>query len=123
MRRLLDPALRKIRKHNVVTELVLVAFAAAAFAGSVAYGAPGDDPRTVHVSYADLDVSKPAGADALLNRLRTAAARVCNEFGMAAPAVAWRVEKCYETALAKARAQVEKQRALGLHPVARVRAG
>jgi hypothetical protein len=38
MKRLVTKTVRRIREHNVYVEIALVAFAAAAFAGSLAHG-------------------------------------------------------------------------------------
>ena len=41
----------------------------------------GDKPRSETVKFADLDLSTPAGAEALFVRIHKAALRVCNEPG------------------------------------------
>ena len=51
--------------------LSLVLAAGQALAGST------DDPPTVTVSFADLDLSKPAGAETLYQRIQAAARTVC----------------------------------------------
>ncbi|MGQ0836581.1 MAG: UrcA family protein [Gammaproteobacteria bacterium] len=78
MKRIIDPALRGIRKHSVLTEIVLIGFAALAYVSSAAFAAPFQgEPRTVRVSYADLDLSKRSDSAALTRRLHAAAAEVC----------------------------------------------
>lgn len=58
----------------------LIAFSAAALAAfSFANVARADEPRSLTVQFADLDLSKPQGAQTLFNRIKGAAARVCSE--------------------------------------------
>lgn len=84
------------RSHHIarslVSSLLLAVLAAPAFAG---HGAP----RSVRVSYADLDLTTPAGSAALAQRVRAAARKVCRagESRAAASQVAWR--ECLEAAL------------------------
>jgi UrcA family protein len=65
--------------------------------------------RSVTVSFADLDLSKAAGAQALYKRIKFAARRVCGSQGgytYLASQSAWR--KCYDTAVANAVADVDR---------------
>jgi hypothetical protein len=50
MKTLIDPALRSIRKHIVLTELVLIGFAVVAFVFGVMIGLP-QDRDTSHRGY------------------------------------------------------------------------
>jgi UrcA family protein len=66
----------KIINHtpkNVIRTLV----AAAALCGALATGARAEEAPQVHVSYADLNLNTTAGATALYQRVRAAAAQVC----------------------------------------------
>lgn len=123
MKKLIDPALRGIRKHSVLTEIVLIGFAALAYVSSAAFAAPfPDEPRTVRVSYADLDLSKRSDSAALTRRLHAAAAKVCRTPAIAAELLAARVQKCHDAAVRKALEQVAAQTRFGLQPIATVRA-
>jgi UrcA family protein len=58
--------------------LIYAAIATAAAFGVPALAAPeGANSRSMTVSYGDLDLSQPAGVNALYTRLRTAAGSVC----------------------------------------------
>jgi ABC-type transporter Mla subunit MlaD len=46
MNTLIGPALRSIRKHHVLTELILIGFAVVAFVIGVMLGLPGDGDET-----------------------------------------------------------------------------
>ena len=54
----------------------LVVLCGSLAAGQVLAG-PTDDPPTVTVSFADLDLSKPTGAETLYQRIQAAARTVC----------------------------------------------
>jgi UrcA family protein len=63
----------------------------------------------VTVSYADLDLSKPAGAQALYKRIRRAARQVCTPRVVISPIHAGpRFRTCYDEAMANAIAQVNR---------------
>ena len=55
---------------------VVICVAAALAAASVGFSASAREERVV-VRYGELDLSKPAGRDVLMTRLRVAAGRVC----------------------------------------------
>lgn len=60
-----------------------------------------DDVRQVKVSFAELDLSKPAGARVLYRRLQNAASRVCG----ARDSITYNsrsTRECYDTALSNA---------------------
>jgi len=59
--------------------VTLITFAAATFLGSASYAdtLPVPAGKQIAVNYADLDISRPAGAEALITRMRGAAAQVC----------------------------------------------
>jgi UrcA family protein len=85
--------------------------AVALYTALFAYGASAEQTsvRSVTVSFADLDLSKAAGAQALYKRIKVAARRVCGSQGsymyLASRSV-WR--KCYDTAVAEAVADVDR---------------
>jgi UrcA family protein len=65
----------------------------------------------VAVSYAEFDLSKPAGASALYDRLQRAAAQVCGlnarAAGLTGGASTASKKQCYRDALSRAIAQVD----------------
>ncbi|MGH8236598.1 MAG: UrcA family protein [Steroidobacteraceae bacterium] len=68
------------------------------------------------VSFADLDLSKPAGAQTLYKRIQAAARRVCgpaDRYTHLTPSKVFR--ECYETAIADAVAQVDRPSLTALH--------
>jgi UrcA family protein len=67
------------------------------------------DVNTVRVSYADLDLSKEAGQEALYMRLRGAADQVCGEVYSKAAAEVREKRECFENALYQALRQVTPQ--------------
>jgi UrcA family protein len=59
--------------------ITLVTFAAATFLGSASYAntLPTPAQKQIAVNYADLDISRRAGAEILITRMSGAAAQVC----------------------------------------------
>ena len=84
----------------------------------VAHGASAAQTRvkTTAVSFADLDLSKAAGAQTLYKRIKVAARRVCgpaDRYIYGAPGNAFR--KCFDAAVADAVAQVDRPSLTALH--------
>src|SRR5262245_16198362 len=50
-------------------------------ASTSTFASPTDEPRSITVHYAELDLSKPAGAQVLYSRIKKAAYIVCNGRG------------------------------------------
>jgi UrcA family protein len=74
--------------------------------------------KSLAVSYADLDLSKPAGAQTLYKRIKKAARSVCgpvDNYTFVTPAKTFR--QCYEHAIADAVAQVDRPSLTALHQV------
>jgi UrcA family protein len=72
--------------------------------------------KTTAVSFADLDLSKAAGAQTLYKRIKVAARRVCgpaDRYTYGASNNAFR--KCFEAAVAHAVAQVDRPSLTALH--------
>ena len=82
----------------------------------IANGASAGQPQrvSVTVSFADLDLSKPAGAQTLYKRIRAAARRVCGPVD-AHIAVRRSSGECLGTAIADAVAQVDRPSLTALH--------
>jgi UrcA family protein len=92
--------------------------AVALFTCLLATGARAEQPQVVQVtvSYADLDLSKTAGAQTLYKRIKAAAARVCGSHGRYTtlePRKVWR--NCFDTAVANAVAQIDRPTLTALH--------
>jgi UrcA family protein len=92
--------------------------AAALFTCLLANAVRAEQPALpqVTVSYADLDLSKPAGAQTLYKRIKSAASRVCGAGGRYTHLEgrkAWR--NCYDTAIANAVAQIDRPTLTALH--------
>jgi len=60
MKTLIDPALRSIRKHIVLTELVLIGFAVVAFVFGVMIGLPQDRDHTRQGYAVTVEAAEPA---------------------------------------------------------------
>ena len=89
---------------------ILTALGGAALAASLsapAAASPADDETKVAVSYAGLDLSKPADAARFERRIRTAARTVCSEAPMVDLGVAARVQECEDSAVARAKADLQ----------------
>jgi UrcA family protein len=81
---------------SLIGALTLCAVAPAAFAA-----APPDDVRRQVVSYADLDLTRPAGVQELYQRIQYAARDVCDTYDRLRPD-----RRCIEQAIARAIAEV-----------------
>lgn len=84
----------------------------------VAHGASAAQPRvkTTTVSFADLDLSKAAGAQTLYQRIKVAARRVCgpaDRYTYGTPSNGFL--KCFDAAVADAVAQVDRPSLTALH--------
>ena len=93
-------------QHNTTTA-VRVGFAAAAVWVALATVCRADDVRQVHVGYADLNMQTEAGAAVLLQRIRNAAARVCDAPGTRDLGLQVRAKVCADRAIAAAVAEVK----------------
>jgi UrcA family protein len=73
---------------------------------NVAYAAVGHEPPSVRVSFKDLNLTTPAGAAALYQRIRNAARSVCGSVDIALPEekAAW--DRCVDEAIGSAVAKV-----------------
>ena len=95
-----------------VRDIGKVGVLAALLSAGAAFADPRDSEiAAVAVSYAELDLSKSAGAEVLYDRLQRAAAKVCgvNERSSSLYYVATAAEKkaCYQDALSRAVAQID----------------
>lgn len=84
----------------------------------VAYTASAAEPKvkSLAVSFADLDLSKPAGAQTLYKRIKAAARNVCgpaDQYTFVVSSYSFR--KCYDKAVADAVAQVDRPSLTALH--------
>ena len=84
---------------------LLISLAAAAITFAAAPAPAQTAPSQVVVSYADLDLSTPAGVRKLDRRLRSAVEIACGPISSADPAGKNRVRDCRAETLAVARAQ------------------
>jgi len=72
----LDDRQTQFEEETMSANPIRITMAAAAMIAALATGAAADVPQ-IHVKYGDLNVNTPAGAAALLRRIRFAADRVC----------------------------------------------
>jgi hypothetical protein len=64
MKTIFDPMLHSIRKHSVLTEIVLVGFAVIAFVLSLMLGLPSPQASdTARTTQAPVSVATPGGSD------------------------------------------------------------
>jgi UrcA family protein len=78
--------------------------------------AADDGVRSQKVSYADLDISKPAGAKALYSRIVTAARQVCANNGPRDLGAMQQVNACTDHAIDKAVKDVDSPALSALRP-------
>jgi UrcA family protein len=95
-----------------------ITVAVALFTCLLANGARAEEPQIVKatVSYADLDLSKPAGAQTLYKRIKAAAARVCarnDNYSILEGRRAYHA--CFDTAVANAVSQIDRPALTALH--------
>jgi UrcA family protein len=91
--------------HHAYTWLVTLAIAAGSFGASQACVArDSNDVRSEKVSYADLNLSTPAGAAALYGRIEGAARHVCGPDNILGRHFEWK--GCCKSAIAAAVAKV-----------------
>ena len=84
----------------------------------VAHAAPaGQAVKMQAVSFADLDLSKPAGAQTLYKRIKAAARVVCGPVDHYSYMTPKAFRECFETAIADAVAQVDRPSLTALHRV------
>lgn len=84
--------------------------------GQTAFASLADDPPSIKVSYAELDLSKPAGAQELYRRIKRAAKAVCgSSFSTADLRRSLNQKKCYESAIDDAVSRVDRPVLSALH--------
>jgi len=94
-------------KEIAMRKSIVAVVAAAALAGGLATPAfAADETVSVAVPFADLDVSNPAGADVLTQRIDSAVEKVCNRPDMRDLKAMVAFEECKSEALAGAMEQL-----------------
>lgn len=94
--------------RSTIAQALSALVLAASAVGHPAVAQPADPPVGVTVSYADLDISRPAGATALLSRLQAAAVQACGgapDVRLLAQGAAF--DRCRREAVTRAIAQVD----------------
>ncbi len=94
---------------GVVTALML-GIASTAFASSAA-----GSTRSIAVSYGELDLSRPAGAQVLYQRIERAALTVCNNFSEPFSEMHTKASACYQNAVANAVAYVNSPQVFAIY--------
>jgi UrcA family protein len=89
---------------GAATALMLSIASTAVFAGSAPYGT-----KSITVSYGELDLSKPAGAQVLYRRIERAAVTVCNDNPRPYSEMRTKRSTCYRDAVANAVAEVNSE--------------
>jgi UrcA family protein len=98
--------------------ILLSCFSAVLLGAALSSGdaqADSSDVRQVKVRFAELDLSKPAGAEALYRRLEKAASRVCGNISIGYTNRT--NSECYQTALSNAVIQVNSPLVTEIHGV------
>ena len=95
--------------YGQAMEVVTVEAVREIIVGKSSIGAPIKELSVrSRVSYADLDLSTPAGANALKKRVEDVAKSSCKEIKVDVPAEGSTVEKCIKDAIAGAAPQIDK---------------
>src|SRR5262245_3548933 len=95
---------------GAVTALMLSVSTAA-----IAAPAGKGDIRKITISYAELDLSKPAGARVLYQRIERAALEVCNNFAEPFSEMRAKKSSCFEDAVANAVTDVNREQLYAIH--------
>jgi UrcA family protein len=74
-----------------------------------------DDPPTVVVNFADLNIDNPAGALVLYRRIASAARAVCGMNDSPLPSTVAATRKCYRDSITDAVSKVDSPTLAGLH--------
>jgi UrcA family protein len=83
---------------------------------SIALASPAtDDTRSITVSYRELDISQPAGAQVLYKRIVRAATAVCDDFVQPYNELRARKSTCFKDAVANAVADVNSVELFAIH--------
>lgn len=101
-------SITKIR-HSF-TSIAAAAVLASGLMTGTALAGPTDNPPTVKVSYADLNLASPAGIRTLHRRIDSAARSVCgysDAFNRTEMEVRYAARSCYKAAMANALKQVD----------------
>jgi len=102
-------------KSKRLTRAGLAAFAVCT--SLIAYSASAEQKvKTQSVTYADLDLSKPAGIQTLYKRIKSAARHVCgpvDQYTFVTPAASFRA--CFDQAVADAVAKIDRPSLTALH--------
>lgn len=107
-----NPTSRTVR----LTRAAIAAFAVCTCL--VAHAAPaGQAVKAQAVSFADLDLSKPAGAQTLYKRIKAAARVVCGPVDHYSYMTPKAFRECFESAVAAAVAQVDRPSLTALHTI------
>ena len=92
---------------STTTKTLFQAVFAATLVAALSIGARAADVAQVHVKYADLDISSPAGAAVLYQRIRFAATQVCGVADQRELARLANAKACADKAIADAVATVD----------------
>jgi UrcA family protein len=107
----MNPIITPRRVALCCTVLLLSGFGAF----SAIAGTNSSFAKRVPVAYGDLDLSKPADAEALYRRISSAARRACGEPDRASFARVALYQKCYEAAVTDAVSKVDQRTLTALH--------
>lgn len=108
---------RNIVLQRGAKQVLLVGLAAVTLGlASTSFASASDnDVRKQTVSYAELDLTKQAGAEALYKRIKRAAFTVCGGYDSPMPWSYTLKSRCYKTALNEAVAKVNSPLLTALH--------
>ncbi len=93
-----------------VVAALMLSMASTAFASAAA-----DGTRSIAVSYGELDLSRPAGAQVLYQRIERAALTVCNNLTGPFSEMRTQASACYRDAVANAVAYVNSAQLIAIH--------
>lgn len=94
-------------KDVIVIGGVAMILATAGLGAAPAAAGPGDEARTLRVSYADLNLRSDAGARTMMTRIKSASYRVCGVHRGHVSVNAWLEQDCRKKAVSKAVADLD----------------
>jgi UrcA family protein len=77
--------------------------------------AAANNTRSIMVSYGELDISRPVGAQVLYQRIVRAATAVCDDFTQPYNEMRTRKSTCFKDAVANAVAKVNSEQLFAIH--------
>jgi UrcA family protein len=105
------------RSNSMRTPIVIGAVSALmlSIASITLASAAANNTRSITVGYGELDISRPAGAQVLYERIVRAATVVCDDFAHPYNELRTKKSSCFKAAVANAVAKVNSEQLIAIH--------